>query len=190
MAKVKEGGKTEEVRKPLTLQEERFCREMLRDGVKVRSYLRAFKEKDVTYGSASVMAARLLENVAIQDRIKELEKERNKRLELSTDKVLRRIENRASFNPQDCVDAEGNYLPLHQLDPDVAACIQSLEVEIIADKEGGQLGFVRKYKFHDSHKSDELIGRNLKLWKDVGSKDNPLVGEITKIERTVIRPAE
>ena len=47
---------------------------------------------------------------------------------------------------------------------------------------------VPAYTFDASNvlKGCELLGRHLVLWKDVGSKDNPVI--VQKIERTIIEP--
>ena len=48
------------------------------------------------------------------------------------------------------------------------------------------IGLIKKITCFDGKASDELLGRNLRLWKDVGSSENPAVFE--KIERTIVKP--
>ena len=74
--------------KELSPQHDRFCREYIIDENAVRAYQRAYRESQATYESAAASATRLLKNAKIQTRIEELRNERNKRLEVSADRVL------------------------------------------------------------------------------------------------------
>lgn len=182
-AELLEQGKTVEevmavLEKELTPAQERFCREYIRDDNGTRAYLRS--HPSASYETAKREASRLLTSPTfphIQSRIEELRTARNKRLEISGDKVLRRLEARANVNPADLYDADGQFIPIHELDPDVALGIKSFEVHELFAGVGDQkqaIGLVRKIVLHDGKAADELLGRNLKLWKETGSSDNPI----------------
>lgn len=177
----------DKLKKDLTPAQDRFCREYIRDDNGTRAYQRSYPNS--SYESARRDASRLLTNADINKRIEELREARNKRLELSADKVLRRLEARANFNPADLYDSNGVMLAIHELDPDVAIGIKSIEVVEFYEGRGDQkqaTGLIKKITCFDGKASDELLGRNLKLWKDVGSSENPAVFE--KIERTIVKP--
>lgn len=159
----------------LSPEHDRFCREYILDDNQTRAYMRAYP--DSSYGAAAVSAHHLLKNPKICARIGTLRAERNKRLEVSADKVLRRLEARASVTPRDLYKPDGSFIPIHELHPDVAIGIKSVEVTELFEGQGEDkqaVGLIRKITMFDGKASDELIGRNLSMWKDVGSKDNPL----------------
>lgn len=165
----------------LSAQHDLFCREYIIDDNQTRAYMRVYT--DSSYGAAAVSAHQLLKNPKIIARIGTLREERYKRLEISADKVLRRLEARAAVTPRDFYKPDGSFIPVHELHPDVAIGIKSIEVAELYDGQGPDkqaIGLVRKITMVDGKASDELLGRNLSLWKEVGSKDNPLTGEVTQ----------
>jgi phage terminase small subunit len=125
----------------------------------------------------------LLRNTKITARIEQLRTERSKRLEITADKVLRRLEARASVTPRDFYNSDGSFIQIHELDPDIGIAIKSIEVVELYAGRGDQktaIGLVRKITVHDGKAADELLGKNLGLWKEVGSKDNPI--HVSRIE--------
>lgn len=177
-----EGKSVEEVmetlEKELKPEHERFCREYILDDNGTRAYQRAYPNSG--YDSARDSASKLLAKPCISARIAELRAERNKRLEISADKVLRRLEARASANVRDLYRPDGSFIPVHELDPDVAIAIKSIEVDEIFAGKGDEriaIGITRKITMLDGKASDELLGKNLKLWKEVGSAENPMTLE-------------
>jgi phage terminase small subunit len=172
----------EKLEKELKPEHDRFCREYIRDDNATRSYMRAYPH--CSYETAKANGSKLLTNTNVKARIEELRDARNKRLEISADKVLRRLEARASFNIADLYAPDGTFIPIHELDPDVAIGIKSIEIDEIYSGKGDQrtaIGITRKITCLDGKASDELLGKNLKLWKEVGSDDNPAI-VINKIE--------
>lgn len=153
---VKEGKDPKEVAdKILSPQHERFCREYVIDENGTRAYMRVYPHSG--YEAARVSAAELLAKPHIRQRIDELREERNKRLEVSADRVLSEIAKIAFFNPQLLYDDTGHLKPISELDPDVAAVIQGVEVS------GNKTIKVRL-----SGKKDALeqLGRHLKLFTE------------------------
>jgi len=66
----------------------------------------------------------------------------------------------------------------HKLTEEEAAAITEIESVELFDGRGVQrhaIGMVRKVKFADPKGSIELAGKHLKLWKETGSDDNPVV---------------
>jgi phage terminase small subunit len=163
----------------LTEREELFCREFICDyaGNATRSYLRAFPH--VTYGTAKTEGNRLLTNPDIQARIAELKEERNKRLELSADRVLKELVKLAFYDPRDFFDSDGRLKPVDELDPDHAAVIAGIETfhKTIGDDKDG-ICVLTKIKLPDKNTALEKLGKHLMLWKEPGTKDNPLTGKV------------
>jgi phage terminase small subunit len=180
----------ETLEKELSPQHERFCREYIIDENGTRAYMRAYPKS--SYDSARNSASELLAKPCIKARIEELRDERNRRLEISSDKVLRKLAALIHFDPRDLYDETGALKPIHELDYDVALAIQSIEVDEIMSGRGEDrtsIGQTKKVKFVGIRETLELAGRYLKLWKDVGSADNPVKGDITVKDMTPVQRA-
>ena len=121
----------------------------------------------VTYDSARTLAAPLFANLCVKERIKELRAEREKRLDVSGDRIIRELAKLAFFNSQDLYDDDGRVKPIHELDRDTAAAITSVEVEerVTGEGETGTLEFTRKIKMADKKGALELLGKNQGLWE-------------------------
>ena len=161
--------------KEMKPEHDRFCREYIIDDNATRAYMRSYP--NAGYGTANVEGCRLLAKPSVRSKVEQLRAERNKRLEISADKVLRRLEARASVTPRDLYDSDGTFIPIHEMHPDVAIGIKSVEVAELYAGSGDErtaIGLVRKITMNDGKASDELLGKNLGLWKEVGSAANPL----------------
>jgi phage terminase small subunit len=77
--------------------------------------------------------------------------------------VLRQMHAIASADPRKLVDENGQCVPLHRLDADIAAAISGVEVEEISSN--GEKGTRYKYKFWDKVKANDRLGQFVKLWE-------------------------
>jgi phage terminase small subunit len=174
MAKGKQEGESKE--KPLTDKEEWFCREYVCEENGTKAYLRVYK---CSYDSARSGASSLLTKSNIQVRLEELREERNKRLEISADRVLRELSKLAFYDPRGFFDEDGRLKPISEIDPDQAAVIGGIEtIHKVTGEESDGMTVLTKIKLPEKKGALELIGRNLNMWKEVGSKDNPLTGNM------------
>lgn len=159
--------KTDKV-KELLPQHDRFCREYIIDENAVRAYQRAYRESQATYESAAASATRLLKDAKIQSRIEELRDERNKRLEVSADRVLAELAKLAFYNPRDLFDDDGRLKPITEMDPDSSAVIAGIETrhEITekGDDKTADITVLTKIKLSDKGVNLERLGRHLKLF--------------------------
>ena len=166
MAKAK-GATTEAIDTAcLDSRHERFCREYIHNGGNgTRAYMKVYPA--AAYNSARALASELLTNLNILERIKELRTEREKRLDVSGDKIIRELAKLAFFNSQDLYDDDGRVKPIHELDRDTAAAITSIEVveRVTGDGDTGALEFTRKIRMADKKAALELLGKNQGLWE-------------------------
>lgn len=179
MAKGKKEEIDEEVMKPLTDKEEWLCREFVADAGEnqTRAYSRVYP--GATYDSARVLASKLFANVNIQARIAELRVERNKRLEISADRVLLELSKLAFYDPRGFFDEDGRLKPLGELDPDQAAVIGGVETfHKVTGDEGDGMCVTTKIKLPEKKGALELIGRNLKMWTDKTEVSGPNGGPV------------
>lgn len=160
--KTAQGGEPDE---PLTDKEEWFCREYVCDENGTQAYMRVFKGS--SYDAARSSASTLLAKPNIFARVEQLRVERNKRLEISSDRVLLELSKLAFYDPRGFFDEDGRVKPVNEMDPDHAAAIGGLEtMHKVTGEENDGMTVITKIKLPDKKGALELIGRNLKMWTD------------------------
>jgi phage terminase small subunit len=116
---------------------------------------------------AAIVGQKTLEIAARQD-------ERLAAMELTVERVRRETARIAFFDPRKMFGADGQPLPITELDDDTAAVINGLEV--LEEYEGsGQdrvlVGHVKKYKILDKNNALDRAAKILKMYDD--PKDGP-----------------
>lgn len=133
--------------------------------------------------TAGEQGARLLADVRISSAIELGMSARAKELGASAEKVLRELYCMAHFDPGE--------LALYNVSR--PACIPCLPEHLRRAIIGWSWDKFGNFVLKLSSKTAELtlLGKHLNIWKDVGSKENPLTGEIvSKIERVVVKPSQ
>src|SRR5882672_10496905 len=120
----------------LNERQHKFIKEYRRTGHGTKSAMAA----GYSPRSAHAIASWLLKNVKIR---KELERLRDKetarveaRIELNAVNTLEELRRILHFDPANLYDANGDMLPVHELPPEVRACIASVESREIFAGEG------------------------------------------------------
>ena len=172
----------------LTPKQKIFADEYLIDLNATRAYKVAYPKvrKDE---SARVNGSKLLTNTNVVAYIDERMKEREKRTEITQDRVLQELTKLGFFDIRKLFDDSGKPVDISMLDDDTAACIAGLEVVDYFEGAGEDrefAGYVKKYKLTDKLRAIELMGRHLGMFKDKlelsGQIDttNPYVGLTTE----------
>lgn len=118
---------------------------------------------------AKAAGSRLLTNVNVAAYIDERMKEREKRTEITQDRVLQELAKLGFFDIRKLFDDSGKPLDISMLDDDTAACIAGLEVVDYFEGAGEDrefAGYVKKYKLTDKLRAIELMGRHLGMFRD------------------------
>ena len=174
--------KTEE---PLTEKEEQLCLEFICDYAEnqVRSYMHVYGTEN--YDSARTKSSQVFAKVNIKKRIAELRAERNKRLEITGDRVLAEIAKLAFYDPRSFFDADGRLKPIDELTADQAAIIGGIETlhRVVGDEKDG-VAVVTKIKMADKGANLERLGRNLKLFTDKTEHSGPDGGPLKVMDVT------
>lgn len=173
---------------PLTDKEEWFCREFVADAGEnqTRAYMRVFKTP--SYNSARTQASQLCAKVNIRQRIDELREERNKRLEITADKVLAGIAKLAFYDSRDFFDEDGKLKPLGELDPDHADVIAGIETfHKVTGDDRDEVAITTKIKLADRGQNLERLGKHLKLFTDK-TELTGADGESLSIAVTYVKP--
>jgi phage terminase small subunit len=159
--------KIKDPEEPLTDKEEHLCREFICDFAEnqVRAYMHVYPGQ--SYDSARVHSSKLFAKGNIKRRIAELRAERNKRLEISGDRVLSEIAKLAFYDPRCFFDSDGRLKPIDEIDPDHAAIIGGIETlhKVIGDEKDG-MAVITKIKLADKGANLERLGRYFKLFTD------------------------
>ena len=112
----------------LTAKQQAFIDEYLIDLNGTQAYLRAFPGVKETTARAN--AARLLANADIQDAIAEKRAKTAEKLEITREMAIQQLGRLSFSDPRKLYDAYGRIKPIHELDDDTAAAVQSIEVEM------------------------------------------------------------
>ena len=163
----------------LTAKQQRFCDEYLIDLNVTQAAIRAGYSKK----TANEQGARLLVNVSIQKKISELQKEREKRTEITQDSVLHELALIAFAKASDyakvvekdaMVEVEGNMIPVldengnpvkyRTVEPILTDELTEDQKKAIAVIKKGRDGF--EIKPYSKIQALELLGRHLGMFTD------------------------
>lgn len=146
-------------------QHELFCRCYVKHFNGAKAVVEA-GYKDTSEKAVSVQAARLLGNVRVQKRIRELVAHRLKRIELDGDQILKEIQKVAYFDVRKLYDENNVMLPVKDWPLEVAMCIQAVETFEVKDHRGRIIGHTQKIKMWDKLRALELLGKNKQLFNE------------------------
>ncbi|EJD6087672.1 terminase small subunit [Proteus mirabilis] len=140
-------------------KQEMFCREYLIDLNATQAAIRAgYSEK-----TANAQASRLLVNVNIQNRIKELKSNRNERVEVDADYVLKRLVEIDQMDVLDILNESGDLKPVKDWPKAWRTTLSGLDVMSISAGEDGTDALLKKIKWPDKVKNLELLGKHVKV---------------------------
>ena len=145
----------------LTAKQKLFCEEYLVDLNATQAAIRAKYSEN----SAQQISHEILLKPVVAQYITNLKAKREKRTEVTSDRVVKELAKLAFFNMQDVVDDEGATKGLTEWDRDDMAAIQ----EITEDKLGNEGDAVitrRKIKVSDKKAALDLLGRHLGIFND------------------------
>lgn len=181
--------------KGLTEKQKRFCDEYLIDLNGTRAYKDAYPsvKKDETAAAAS---ARLLRNVKVKAYIEKRMADREKRTEITQDRVLKEYAKIGFFDPRKLFNDDGQPKDISALDDDTAAALAGLEVLENFEYEDGEkifAGYTKKYRIVDKKGALDSLARHLGMFNDKmqvsGSIDtnNPFKGLTTDDLKKLIK---
>lgn len=160
-------------KRKLSVKQKLFCKEYLVDLNGTRAYKAAYAtDKDST---ARTNASKLLANPNIQAVIQRAKDKLAKKLEISTERVLKEYARLSFYNPKDFFDENGDLIPIHELSDDAAAAIQGIDIVVNKNSAGKQVSVTKKIKLVTKHQPLESLSKHLGLFKEGGGdKDKPL----------------
>lgn len=156
----------------MTEKQKLFADEYLIDLNATRAYRAAYPsvKKDET---AAVAAARMLRNVKVAKYIHERMEERQKRTEVTQDRVLQELAYIAFAKITDYVEVQNGVVKIKNTDG-----LTEEQVRAIAGIKEGKSGI--EMKLNDKEKALELLGRHLGMWNDKLDIRAPAIDESIK----------
>nr|WP_308808103.1 terminase small subunit [Providencia sp. PROV266] len=143
----------------LTDKQEMFCREYLVDLNATQAAIRAgYSDK-----TANAQASRLLVNVNIQNKIKELKSNRNERVEIDADYVLKRLVEIDQMDVLDILTENGDLKPVKDWPKSWRTTLSGLDIMSISSGEEDTEALLKKIKWPDKVKNLELLGKHVKV---------------------------
>lgn len=153
--------------KALTGEQAEFCRLYLESGNAVEAYRAAYPGRDGSDAQVKRLAAGLLAQRLVSDRIAELSRAHLARHVVTVDRVIEEYRRLAFLDVRKAFDVEGNLRPLHELDNDTAAAVAGLEVEDVYEGRGQErrvVGRVRKVKITDKIRALDSLAKHLGMF--------------------------
>lgn len=160
----------------LTPKQLQFCREYLIDFNATQSAIRAGYSEKTAYS----IGVENLKKPEIQQEIERLQNERNQRLDVDADYVLKRLVEVDKLDILDILDDTGNFKPFSEWTKEWRLNISSFEVVETATG-----GLVKKIKFPDKVKNLELLGKHIQVGAWVNNQSIDLNANI-KAEVTTL----
>lgn len=163
--------------KPLTPQQEAFCRAMAGGKSQAEAYRTAYPKSRSWKGETVVQqASRLARSPRISARLAELAATVEKEFAVETADLLREAARIAFSDARRIMTADGKLLLPHELDDDTARAVASFEID-----EYGRV----KYKFWDKNSALERLYKFKGLFAaDNDQKPPPVIGTIRLVPLT------
>ncbi|UYU30286.1 terminase small subunit [Siccibacter colletis] len=142
----------------LTDKQEMFCREYLIDLNATQAAIRAgYSEK-----TANEQGAQNLAKLSIQSRISELKTERNDRIDIDADYVLKRLFEIDQMDVLDILTETGDLKPVSLWPKVWRTTLSGFDVMTMAG-DGHTAGLLKKIKWPDKVKNLELLGKHISV---------------------------
>ncbi|MCK9325465.1 MAG: terminase small subunit [Bacteroidales bacterium] len=177
----------------LTEKQKKFVDEYLVDFNATRSYRAAYPscKKDTIAG---VEGHKLLKNPKIVAHLQKRIDARQKRTEITQDRVLREYARLGFFDPRQLFKADGSPRDITELDDDTAAAIAGLEVIDMWEGKGEDrkfVGYLKKYKLANKIGALDSLGKHLGMFVDRQEVTGPDGGAISvSVSRVVAMTPE
>lgn len=148
--------------KDLTPKQKRFVEEYIVDLNATRAAIAA----GYSESSAKQIASENLSKPDVQEAIQAAMEARSKRVEITADTVLKRLDQVGGIDIGKLFDDKGRFLHIHDIPEEIRCAIASIKVYEEYEGSGQDkfaTGVVREIKFWDKIKANELIGKSTNL---------------------------
>lgn len=168
----------------LTEKQRLFCDEYLIDLNATRAYKVVFKSCK-TDNTARTNASKLLTNTNIQTYIEQRMKERERRTEITQDRVLKELAKIGFVNAKNLFRDNGSVKGIDELDEETASAITTIKTNELYEGYGedrSQVGETIEIRLCDKIRALELIGKHLGMFKEKIELSGAITTEIEEVE--------
>lgn len=151
-------------------RQERFVAEYLVDLNATQAAIRAGYSRK----TAGSQGQRLLKNVETARAIAAANERRKHEVQITAGEVLNELRRIGLADLSQAFDANGALRPLDQIPLDVRQSIAGVDIDELSEGRGDAkeiVGQTKKVRFHDKLKALELLGKHLRLFRDVVEHD-------------------
>lgn len=151
--------------KSLTPKQKRFVGEYLIDLNATQAAIRS----GYSAKRAQEIGWQQLQKTTVQAAIQEAIAERERRTEITQDRVLRELGRIGFSDIRQLFTIDGTLLAPHDWPDDIAAAVSSVEVDELFEGRGEvrvSIGYTRKVKLWEKNSALEKIGKHLKMFTD------------------------
>lgn len=156
----------------MTEKQKRFCDEYLIDLNATRAYKVAYKNVK-SDEVAKAAASRLLTNVNVKNYIDDCMEERQKRTEVTQDRVIQELAAIAFSKVTDYATVKDDMVKIKDTDE-----LTEKQIRAISGIKEGKFGI--ELKLNDKEKALELLGRHLGMWNDKLDIKTPAIDDSMK----------
>jgi phage terminase small subunit len=143
----------------VSLKQAAFVAEYLKDRNATQAAIRA----GYSAKTASSQGERLLRNVEVRAAVDAALAKVADRAEVTAERVIRERARLAFFDVRKLLDAEGNPIPMQDLDDDTAAAIAGLDVATSVSEDGSTKTTVRRYRLASKEQNLAALEKRLGL---------------------------
>lgn len=149
--------------KPLTPAQERACQEYVTNGGNQSEAYRVAYPKSRKWkpDAVHVNASQLFADARVRLRVAELQRPAARRAELTASRLIEEAAHIAFQDPRALLDANGNYLPIHEWPAELAAAVSQIDFAVGDD---GQR-YVSKVRFWDKNSAHERLFKQKGLFE-------------------------
>jgi len=144
----------------LTINQDKAAQEYVKHGNKSAAYRSVYSTKNMSANAVHVEASKLFDNPKVSLRVEELREKVAQASIMSAQEALLEVSRLARFDIRKLYDEDGSPIPIHLLDKETAAAIQSVDIEEIWSGKGKSrvfVGYTKKYKVVDKNVSLEKL---------------------------------
>lgn len=163
----------------LTAKQSRFVAEYLIDLNATQAAARA----GYSVKTSNEQGARLLANVSVRSAVDVAMRAREKRTEITQDRVLAEYAKLAFLDPRRFYDQNGGLIPVPLLPADVAAALSGMDVTVERSngEDGPTFADVKKIKFVDKKGALDSVARHLGMFNDKVAISGPNGGPMQNV---------
>ena len=161
----------------LTAKQQRFCEEYVIDSNATQAAIRAgYSEK-----TAQPASSRLLSNVMVAKRIRELTQKQSERADMAASEVRQEAERLIRSDVTSLFNLDGSIKQPHEWPEEMRRVVSSVEMGVETNAKGEVVTYVKKVRLWDKPSSLEKLFKHHGLYEQDNKQKNPLGDRVREL---------